>query len=225
MAFQDRAGYQVITSVSKQGLTYLDMGALVDLYNSVRAVEIRQVDGVLVEAGSALGGSAIVMAKSKNAARPFFLYDVFEMIPPPSSRDGKDAHNRYQEIVSGKAQGIQDGAYYGYEDDLVLKVEERFDRFGLPLDPNNIKIVQGLYENSLIMNAPVALAHLDCDWYDSVMTCLERIVPYLAPGGVLIIDDYAEWSGCKKAVDDYFVKTDNEFIFEMKSRLHITRKA
>jgi asparagine synthase (glutamine-hydrolysing) len=225
MAIQDRSGYQTIMSVSQQGLTYLDKEALVDLYTSVQAIEARQVEGVLVEAGSALGGSAIVMAKAKSPARPFFLYDVFGMIPPPSPRDDEDAHHRYQEIVSGKAQGIRDGSYYGYENDLVRKVEERFERFGLPLGPNHIEIVQGLYEDSLIMNAPVALAHLDCDWYDSVMTCLERIVPYLVPGGVLIIDDYAEWSGCKKAVDDYFAKNRDDFDFEMKSRLHITRKA
>jgi asparagine synthase (glutamine-hydrolysing) len=55
----------------------------------------------------------------------------------------------------------------------------------------------------LHVSEPVALAHIDGDWYRSVMTCLRRIEPNLVPGGTLVIDDYRAWSGCKRAVDEY----------------------
>jgi asparagine synthase (glutamine-hydrolysing) len=70
---------------------------------------------------------------------------------------------------------------------------------------------------------PVAFVHIDGDWYESVMTCLTRLAPRLVPGGVLVIDDYDAWSGCRSAVDEYFADRRAEFAFVGKSRLHIVR--
>ncbi len=84
--------------------------------------------------------------------------------------------------------------------------------------------VRGTYEKSLILNDPVAFAHIDCDWYESVKVCLERIEPKLVSGGILIIDDYYTWSGCSKAVDSYFHNRSDGFNFVKKSRLHIIKK-
>ena len=71
--------------------------------------------------------------------------------------------------------------------------------------------------------APVALAHIDGDWYRSVLTCLERIWPWLIVGGVLVIDDYDSWSGCRCAVNDYFAGRIAEYRFERRARLHIVK--
>ncbi|VAW43210.1 hypothetical protein MNBD_CHLOROFLEXI01-3632, partial [hydrothermal vent metagenome] len=57
-----------------------------------------------------------------------------------------------------------------------------------------------------------------------VMTCLQQIEPNLVPGGILIIDDYEAWSGCKSAVDEYFSGREDDFEFVQQSRLHIIRK-
>ncbi len=70
----------------------------------------------------------------------------------------------------------------------------------------------------------MAFAHIDCDWYESVKVCLERIEPKLVGGGILIIDDYYTWSGCKKAVDSYFRYRRDEFHFVKQGRLHIIKK-
>jgi hypothetical protein len=66
------------------------------------------------------------------------------------------------------------------------------------------------------------LAHIDCDWYDSVLTCLKNIEPHLAAGGTIIIDDYYVWSECKTAVDEYF-ENKNGYSFNKKEVLHITK--
>jgi Macrocin-O-methyltransferase (TylF) len=84
--------------------------------------------------------------------------------------------------------------------------------------------VKGLFQNTLNVSGPVAMAHLDGDWYESVMVCLERITPHLVSGGILVIDDYFDWSGCRKAVDEYFLDKRPDFKFITKSRLHIIRK-
>ncbi|MCC9077579.1 TylF/MycF family methyltransferase [Litorilinea aerophila] len=220
---KDPIGFSLLKRIRAERLTYLDMSALIDLYETVKDVESRQIPGVLIEAGTALGGSAIVMAAAKHSRRPLLIFDAFETIPPPSERDGQDAHQRYALIQCKKAVGLKGTLYYGYRTNLIAEVKHNFARFGYPVSIHQVSLVQGYYEETLYVDQAVALAHIDCDWYDSVMTCLERIVPYLSVGGRLIIDDYAHWSGCRQAVDDYFANRQQGFQFIMKSRLHILR--
>ena len=104
------------------------------------------------------------------------------------------------------------------------QIKQTFYDYGLPPDKNNVHLIKGLFENTLFVNEPVAFAHIDCDWYESVMNCLQRIEPHLVKGGVLIIDDYYTWSGCRKAVDAYFADKKDRVEFHNKSRLHIIRK-
>jgi len=213
-----------ISHVQQQHLTYLEQQALLDLGAAVAQIEQQGVMGQMLELGCAAGGSAIVITSVKAKQRPFAIYDVFGMIPPPSERDGQDVHQRYEVISTGKSLGLGNRRYYGYEEALDQKVITAFAEAGYPIEEHQVSLVKGLYEDSLQINQPVALAHIDCDWYDSVMVCLERIVPHLAQGGILVIDDYASWSGCRQAVDDFFRDRQAEFRFEHKSRLHITRR-
>jgi hypothetical protein len=224
-ALRQPVAFRAVRQARRQKLTYLGWNALLDLSEAVLSVERRAVPGDLLEAGCALGGSALVMAASKKPTRPFYIYDTFEMIPPPSTQDGEDAQARYQKISAGESAGIAGEAYYGYLENLKERVTRNFTQFKLPLEENHILLVQGLFQDTLHPEAPVALAHLDCDWYESVMTCLERIVPRLSAGGVLVVDDYFDWSGCRKAVDEYFADKRAGFRFEVKSRLHIQREA
>ena len=50
---------------------------------------------------------------------------------------------------------------------------------------------------------PIALLRLDGDWYESTRFCLEHLYSNLSPGGVIIMDDYWAWEGCRKATDEY----------------------
>jgi O-methyltransferase len=45
---------------------------------------------------------------------------------------------------------------------------------------------------------------LDTDWYESTKHELTYFFPKLEINGILIIDDYGHWEGCRKAVDEYF---------------------
>ena len=213
----------LVRQVRKRRLTYLDYRALSDLERSVRALDDKDVPGIIVEAGCALGGSAVVLGSCKRADRSLRIYDVFGMIPSPSAADGEDVHARYGAVVSGVSSGIGGDRYYGYEKDLRDKVANTLRSFGLDLSVDRIELIQGLFQETLNIDEPVALAHIDADWYESVRACLERIEPHLSPGGVLIIDDYDHWSGCRKAVDDYFADKTNEYSFIRRSRLHIVR--
>ena len=222
--FFDRHPPSVIRSVRSEKLTYLDTAALTDLFDQVRLADQQRRIGILIEAGCALGGSAIVIASAKSRARRLYLYDVFGMIPPPSERDGEDAHERYRLIQSGQSVGIKGNKYYGYEDNLADRVLDNLRRYGVPAESHNVHLIKGLFEDTMTVSEPVALAHIDGDWYDSVMTCLHRIEPKLTTNGALIIDDYDAWSGCRRAVDEYFSDKQDRYEFIQKSRLHIIRK-
>ena len=213
----------IIDRIRNDHLTYLSAGALFDLHAAVIQVEEAGLAGCLIEAGVALGGSALLMTSAKSANRPLLAYDVFGMIPAPATSEAAKVQARYEEIRSGAAKGIGGDTYYGYEADLYERVAENFDRYELPLDANRVELIRGEFQASLIPPGPVALAHIDCDWYDSVRVCLERIEPLLVPGGTLIIDDYYRWPGCAQAVDEFFSDRRARYRFQVASRLHITK--
>jgi predicted O-methyltransferase YrrM len=215
--------HAVIERVIRERLTYLGKDALSLLDLHARQIEEQGVPGAILETGCALGGSSIVIAAAKSAARPLVLYDTFGLIPPPSERDGQDVHARYAVIASGESKGIGDDAYYGYHHDLLSEVRRTFERYGLDPRVNAVQFMQGFYEDTLQPDGVVAMAHIDCDWYDSVRVSLERIVPRLSPGGRLVVDDYYGYSGCRTAIWDFFRQRQDEFTFTYGPRLVIQR--
>jgi len=215
--------HPVVSEVRKLKLTYLPVGALNDLYEAAVAADETGRPGVFLEAGCALGGSAMVLTQAKAPVRPLYIYDVFGMIPPPTDEDGPDIHERYEKIKSGQAAGIGGDPYYGYEEALMDRVRDTFATLGLPVDDNAVTLVKGLFQDTITGDEPVALAHIDGDWYDSVRTCLERIGPRLSPGGIMVIDDYFYWSGCRTAVDEFLAAHPDDYTTATHTRLHIVK--
>jgi hypothetical protein len=215
---------ELIARVRRDNLSFLSSAILGELAAAVEKTESVGRPGLIIEAGAALGGSAIVIAHAKSPNRTLRVYDAFTMIPPPSDKDGTEVHRRYQTIVSGRARGPGGETYYGYRDDLLGEVTASFERYGLPLESSNVELVKGYFADTLHVDEPVALAHLDGDWYESTLTCLERIEPHLVPGGRLIIDDYFKWSGCRRAIDEYFAGRSGYELVKRR-RMHVVKAA
>jgi predicted O-methyltransferase YrrM len=214
----------MVRRVQAEALTYLDRLALCELHAAVARAEQDRRPGALIEVGCALGGSALVMAAARAPGRPFRVYDVFGMPPGPSEGDGPDVHARWAEIAGGRSEGIGGRTYYGYVDNLLERVAETFRAHGFHPGHDGIELVPGLVQDTLGDTGPVAVAHVDCDRYASVMTCLERIAPRLVPGGVMIVDDYDSKSGCRRAVDEYFRGRGAEYRLVRRTGLHVTRR-
>jgi O-methyltransferase len=211
----------VAHEVRSRGLTYLSPERLGRLETCAR--EAAALGGDFVEAGVALGGSAILLTSLLPAGASFHGYDVFAMIPQPGPQDDEVSHARYEVIASGHSEGIAGGTYYGYLPDLYERVQESFAAFGMPVDGERIHLHRGLFEETLRPDAAIALAHIDCDWYDPVKTCLERITPWLRPGGLVVLDDYADYGGCRTATDE-FLETRDELALVDASDNVILRK-
>ncbi len=71
-----------------------------------------------------------------------------------------------------------------------------------------IHFVRGRVEETIPASAPdsIALLRLDTDWYDSTRHELVHLFPRLLKAGVIIIDDYGHWQGCRQACDEYFAQ-------------------
>ncbi len=202
---------ELILRIRSRNLTYLSKSKLGSLAQSCRIVEEKKLSGIFVEAGCALGGSTILISSLKDSNRPLRVYDVFGMIPPPTDEDGQDVDRRYKIIRQGRSKGLGGNKYYGYEDNLYEIVQSNLQEFGIDQEQKNVLLIKGLLQDTMKIDQPVALAHIDVDWYEPVKTCIERIVPNLVVGGILILDDYNTWSGCRKATDEYFRKITKQF--------------
>jgi len=61
----------------------------------------------------------------------------------------------------------------------------------------NLKLVKGYFPDSFNPEDPsiptfLSLAHVDVDFGDGILNCLQAIWPRLLPGGIIVVDDY-DW--------------------------------
>lgn len=223
-ALRKAGARKIVNTVKRERLTYLSNKKLLGVTTCIGKIEKKGVAGDFIEAGCALGGSSVVIADCMGPSRRLTVYDVFSMIPPPSDDDTPDVHDRYKTIEAGESKGIGDDEYYGYMDDLKSVVERNLSRLLPAAKRERVTLVEGLVQDTLVLDGAVAFAHVDVDWYDPVKVCLERICPKLSVGGVIILDDYKDWGGCRKAVDEFLDGNKDDFVSDLSfGNLILTR--
>tara|TARA_R110002110_G_scaffold18250_16_gene76880 strand:- start:219 stop:941 length:723 start_codon:yes stop_codon:yes gene_type:complete len=211
-------------AVSLEGLTYLSPAKLSRMEAALDSVQ--DVAGDFAEFGVALGGSAILIA-SRTGDRNFHGFDVFGMIPEPTSdKDDQKSKSRYETIRSGSSRGIDGQQYYGYRDELFSEVRDSFRRHGVPVGQDGIHLHKGLFEETLpeVPIESLAFVHIDCDWYDPVAFCLREVARKMSPGGVILIDDYHDYGGCRTAVEE-FLAGNPDYRFEDGANPILRRKS
>ena len=177
------------------------------LVEAVRYLVGARIPGAFVECGTWKGGSMMAaayrLAELGELDRELFLYDTFAGMPEPGEYDvdhtGQDARPVFR-------QHDADGSDW-YAATLPT-VRRNLARTGYPED--RIHYVEGRVEDTIPRVVPesIALLRLDTDWYESTRHELVHLFPLLAPGGVLIVDDYGHWRGCRRATDEYFAEHD-----------------
>ena len=93
----------------------------------------------------------------------------------------------------------------------IVQVQRNLVSTGYNTD--RLKFIKGKVEDTIPRSAPnqISLLRLDTDWYESTRHELIHLFPRLSVGGVLLIDDYGHWQGCRKATDEYLAQ-NNVFI-------------
>jgi O-methyltransferase len=182
--------------------TYED---LVTLWPQVRHLDRAGIPGALVECGTWKGGASGMMAlahlASGPATRPLHLFDSFQGLPPPNAEHDGERANRLARDHAVAPGGALDRCVGTLEENRRLMREI----VGYPEVLTHYHV--GWFQNTVSPAAswlgPIALLRLDGDWYESVKTCLEALVPLVSPGGFVVVHDYGRWPGCRKAVDEY----------------------
>ncbi len=215
---------EIIAHIRLERLTYLSDTRLSSIARTLRSIEEANLPGTYIETGCALGGSAILIAALKKPERDLFIYDVFGMIPRPTKDDTQEVHDRYKSIVEGKSPGIGGDEYYGYRENLYEVVQRNLKNCGIDCKKQSVRLIKGLVQDTLKISGPVAFAHVDVDWYEPVLICLKRIFPNLVVGGSIILGDYHDWGGCRKAADEFLREVKGQFILDDSAgSLKITR--
>lgn len=175
--------------------------AMFALHNACRYVHTAGIPGAFVECGTWMGGSAILAGLTFQALgeqRDLWLYDTFAGMTAPTVAD--------VDINGANAGKLMEtyGDEVGWCYASLEQVKKNFIDAGLLADTAHF--IKGDVLETLRTNLPeqISVLRLDTDWYESTRLELELLYPRLAPGGVLIIDDYGYWSGSRKATDEYF---------------------
>lgn len=149
----------------------------------------RNVEGDVVEFGCYVGTTSVPMAKVlARTDRTLYLYDSFDGLPVKTEEDESPAGMQFQQ-----------GELRATKKQLIINLKQA----GVPIP----RITKGWFSDLTIDDVPpqIAFAFLDGDYYYSVKDPLRLIAPRLAPGAVIVVDDYANEAlpGAAKAVDEW----------------------
>ena len=141
--------------------------------------------------------------------KKLWLYDTFEGMANVSKYDENILNQNATVELDSSKKKENSKDIWAYSP--LSYVEKNMKNTGLNL--NNIRYVKGLVEETLERESPnkISILRLDTDFYESTKKELEELYPLLEVGGIIIIDDYGHWKGCKKAVDEYFEDKKNIF--------------
>jgi O-methyltransferase len=159
--------------------------------NLVRLSEFivkENIPGAFVECGVLDGGTAalVAWASRANPNRAMHLFDAWQGLPKTTAEDGTEAAVWTGEVVGSPVRVVE-----------VMRM--------LQVPPERVNFHRGWFDQTFsTVNLPqVALAHIDCDFYEPTKLCLDKWYPALSPGGFMQFDDYDAFLGCRKAVDEF----------------------
>lgn len=170
---------------------------LLALFEAARRACLEDHPGHFVECGVAAGGSSSLLSwvvkRHSRRPRKVYSFDTFEGMPPPTSED-------HHEGLAADATGWGTSTCAAPAESLlgVCRILGTLDI---------VVPVKGLFQDTLPIHrediGPIALLHMDGDWYDSTMDILRNLYDSVVPGGYVQIDDYGHWAGCRKAFHEF----------------------
>ncbi|MEP7165497.1 MAG: TylF/MycF/NovP-related O-methyltransferase [Ferruginibacter sp.] len=201
---KDQAFWDIYDSCKPYTMTSVER--MYGLYNSVNYVLRNNIPGAFVECGVWRGGSAMLIAKlllnNNICDRKIYLYDTFDGMTDPTGEDINLNGVNASLILQKKESDKKDQGWCIAD---LADVQNNMQLTNYP--PEHIVYIKGKVEETIPAVLPdkeIALLRLDTDWYESTKHELIHLFPMLETNGIIIIDDYGHWEGCKKAVDDYF---------------------
>ncbi|MDH5380862.1 MAG: TylF/MycF family methyltransferase, partial [Cyclobacteriaceae bacterium] len=196
--------------------TMLNKRRLGNIVEIMEYISKSKLQGDIVECGVWKGGSVALMAfasKRLGVTRKLHLFDAFDDIcEPDAAVDGQRAIDL---VGVEKARGrlVPIKGLYDYKGGSGNEEEVRnliVNEMGY--DENLVVIHKGWFQDTLPVAQKsvekISFLRLDGDWYASTKVCLDYLYNKVEVGGVIVIDDYGAYEGCKKAVDEFLESID-----------------
>jgi hypothetical protein len=194
--------------------TQLSIAGICNLEAIARDVIVRRVHGAFVECGTWRGGALGYWARSyiRNGGIParsaIFGFDSFEGMPQMTENDGETgARWLYGKSMAEAAPDAIRGSLTSTGANVASEADcwAMLTTAGFPKD--RCHVVRGWFQDTLPLHknqiGPIAVLRLDGDWYESTRCCLSALYDQVVVGGVVIVDDYGAFPGCKRAVDEF----------------------
>jgi len=147
----------------------------------------KSFDGEIVEVGCYKAGLLEIACKQLatfSSGMKVYGFDIFESMPAPGKHDGNPKKENWE---------------------LAPNPIENARALLAATDYPHWELIKGdVLETTKKFEEPISVLRIDVDWYEPTLAALENLYPLLVQGGVLLIDDYGHWEGCRKAVDEFF---------------------
>lgn len=173
--------------VSEQ-VDYTELEALITSLDSVLS---KSVVGDIVEFGCYEGTTSLFIArllKERRSNKQLHVYDSFEGLPPKTKADSSPAGEQFTAgaLRASKQQFIKNFKQTGLRLPIIHKT------WFADITPDDVP-------------EAICFAFLDGDFYESIGDSLRCIQNRLAPGAVLVVDDYQAEAlpGARRAVDEW----------------------
>ena len=165
-------------------------------------VERRRVPGDVIEAGIALGGSAVVLATLMGGGPPFHGYDVFGMIPPPARTIPGVARALCGDRVGPlpvalpvpSTTATSPTSTSTWLRRSLVTTSSRRSPHRIP--PRPFRGDAASWARGCARAHRQRLVRPGADLPDA-----DRTPP--VPGGYIVLDDYCDYGGCRRAVDEF----------------------
>ncbi len=179
--------------------------------------QIEDVEGRIVECGVGPGRSIFafsLICQSLGHAREIWGFDTFRGLPPSTAEDGKS--------------NAQKTGWFSYSQGQVAQLL-RFNGIDQTFISENITFFPGTFNESLpnYDGGPIALLHIDVDFYESYKTALVLLWEFVAPGGIAAFDEYRNptWPGATQAIDEFFADRPEEIVKSSVTDLYYVVKS
>jgi len=218
----------VLNTVYKDSPAMQDGSALPDFESRLTMVGHRRLDntqhllqtiisegvqGDFIETGTWRGGSAmfatsVLSAYGQLGKRWVWLADSFKGIPEVKPDQFPD------DAVHQGAETLQ-----AHEHNSAAGVVQSFERLGLLPGGSGavlrrdgpVRILEGYFNETLTKaenqahfgQRRLSLIRLDGDTYESTIQGLNALYKHLSVGGFVVVDDYMDWVGARKAAQDF----------------------
>jgi O-methyltransferase len=204
---------------SSKACSMIGLRRMNNLHFLIEEVIRLNIPGDFIETGIWRGGASIFVTSM------FLAYG--QICPSPTCRRVFVADSFKGIPAVDLAKYPEDSAHQGAHEIQILHdnskelVQATFQSFGVL--SNSVIWLKGWFKDTLPASKELfttfSVIRLDGDTYESTWQPLVYLYKRLSIGGFVIVDDYTDWVGCRKAVNDF--RTKFKITSEIRPAFHL----